>query len=77
MWYLLACIATPMATSCTEPTPMPNAEVCEFVADNWRGNALTANTRAIARTRCLEITDRQQRSGGSGIAPNEIPVPKL
>lgn len=56
---------------------MPNAEVCEFVADNWRGNALTANTRAIARTRCLEITDRQQRIGGSGIAPNEIPVPKL
>lgn len=40
MWYLLACIATPMATNCTAPVEMPSAEVCEFMAEQWRGNAL-------------------------------------
>lgn len=78
MWYLLACIATPMATNCTAPVEMLSAEVCEFMAEQWRGNAYSANTRAVARTRCVEVKREAASDPGSGdVMPRGFELPKL
>ncbi len=70
MWYLFACVATPLSASCITPMTFDTSTKCEVAAIQWRRLVATTNPKASAQTQC-------QKFDGSTPAPTLVPDIKI
>lgn len=68
MWYLFACVATPVSVSCITPVEVASEVQCQEMASRWRGTAQTTHDKANVRTQCVRID--------GGAAGATTPAPK-
>lgn len=55
MWYLFACVATPMSASCITPVAVQSEAECKVLEERWRGTAQVTHDRANVRTQCAQV----------------------
>lgn len=70
MWYLFACVATPLSASCIAPMAFDTSTKCEVAAVQWQRIARLTNPKATAQTQCQKIDSNTP-------APSLVPEIKI
>jgi hypothetical protein len=55
MWYLFACVASPLSITCIAPMTFDTATKCEVAAVQWQRVARASHDKASPRTQCQRI----------------------
>lgn len=70
MWYLFACVATPVSVSCIAPVGVASEAQCQEMANRWRGTAQVAHDKAYPRTQCVRIEGQAERQPPAPLVPD-------
>ena len=55
MWYLIACVATPVSVSCITPVSFRSVNECEAVGERWRMTAHAVRSQSNAQSYCMLV----------------------